>query len=178
MEAVVIIVPEKSNSLTQILSWPHDWQALPCDSASHPLPSTYMAPTKSDSSIDMYLHMCTWLYMRVYTCMQNRTICTHMHMHGHTYTFTYFSSVRVFTMKGSLNSCPKVLKILLVLPTLKSLLSFLNEICPFVLLVPALGCLFLSFSPAEEWKLSVSHQERNKGPQFLKSHLRQWSNDL
>lgn len=32
----------------------------------------------------------------------------------------------------------------------KSLLSFLNEICPFVLLVPALGCLLLSFSPTEE----------------------------
>lgn len=160
-----------SNSLTQILWWHHDRQALLCDLASHPLPRTQMALTKSEPVCGcMHRHVCTLLHMCACmcacTCMPAHEYIHTVCMHGHIGTFTHWS-VSIHDERQLNSFSLKVLKIPPVLPTVKSLYSASWIKCSFVWLVPASGCLLLSFSFTEKWKLSASHQETYKGLKFF-----------
>lgn len=96
-----------SNSLIQILWWPH--VTIPTVWFSFSLSSTYTGGSKG-----------VWLQYLGFISMCVHNMC----IQKFTYMFTYLSSVRAFMIKGQLKFFSlKVPKILLILQTLESLYS-------------------------------------------------------
>lgn len=112
--------------------------------------------TKSNSSTWMYPHVCPWLHMHIQICTHTHT-CTYTWTHILSYIFllsedSWWRTAQFPHSKGSKDSATSAY-------IKKFLLSFLNEICSFVLPLHILGCLLLLFNSTEKQKLSASHPE-------------------
>lgn len=108
--------------------------------------------------MDVYTDVCITAHIHTYTCAHiNTHVCAHTNvytsehgMRSNTFFFCQGIHDEGFNFYGL-----KVLKILLFLPTHK-ISTQLPERYLFVFPVPALGFLFLLFSPTEGQQLSVS----------------------